>query len=80
MKTIAFTKRARRQWRKLPGWAQEQIDEALAHYAETGEGNVVKLVNLEGCRLRSGDYRAIFVETEDEIEVRAVGHRKDVYD
>jgi mRNA interferase RelE/StbE len=51
----------------------------LRRYAETGEGDVKKLVNVEGYRLRIGDYRAIFTETEKEIEVRAVRHRKEAY-
>jgi mRNA interferase RelE/StbE len=33
----------------------------------------------DGARLRSGDYRVIFRETDDTIEVVAVGHRRDIY-
>jgi mRNA interferase RelE/StbE len=80
MKAVAYTKRARKQWRKLPVFAQEQIDAALELYAETGEGNVKRLVNIDALRLRTGDYRAIFTETKTEIEVLAVGHRKDIYE
>ena len=80
MKTVGYTKRARKQWRKLPETAQEQIDKALNRYAETGQGNVKKLANIDALRLRSGDYRAIFTETQTAIAVLAVGHRKDIYE
>ena len=79
MKALGYTKAARRQWRNLPVKVRKRIDAALDRYAETGEGDVKALVNIGGARLRVGDYRAIFVETEEEIEVLAVGHRKDIY-
>jgi mRNA interferase RelE/StbE len=79
MKTVAFTKAARREWRKLPESVRARIEIALHRYAETGEGNVKALANTKGARLRVGDYRAIFTETEHMIEIRAVGHRKEIY-
>lgn len=79
MKTVAFTKAAWRSWRKLPQAMQERIEAALDRYAEAGEGDVKKLVNAGGARLRVGDYRAIFIETADDVVVLAVGHRKDIY-
>ena len=79
MKTVGYTTRAMREMRKLPGKVQSRIKNALQRYAETGEGDVKKLVNVEGYRLRAGDYRALFTETEKGIEVRAVRHRKDAY-
>jgi mRNA interferase RelE/StbE len=79
MKAVAFTKAAWRSWRKLPQAVQDRIEAALNRYAETGEGDVKKLATVEGARLRVGDYRAIFIETEEEIEIFAVGHRKDIY-
>jgi mRNA interferase RelE/StbE len=79
MKTVTFRKSAARALRRLPARVQIRIVDALNSYAETGEGKVTKLVNKEGVRIRVGDYRAIFDETEEEIEVLAVGHRKDIY-
>lgn len=53
----------------------------LARYAETGAGDVKVLVGRSGARrLRIGDYRAVFAETDGEIVVTRVGHRRDVYD
>jgi mRNA interferase RelE/StbE len=79
MKALVYKKSARRSWRKLPAEVQTRIGDALERYAETGEGDVKRLNVREGARLRAGDYRVIFTETEYEIEVRAVGHRKDIY-
>jgi mRNA interferase RelE/StbE len=79
MKTVTYRKSAARALRKLPEKVQTRIVDALISYAETGEGNVTKLVNREGARLRVGDYRVIFGEGQEEIEVLAVGHRKDIY-
>jgi mRNA interferase RelE/StbE len=79
MKTITFRKRAARALRRLPARVQTRIVDALNSYAETGKGKVTKLVNKEAARIRVDDYRAIFDETEEEIEVLALGHRKDIY-
>jgi len=40
---------------------------------------VKKMVGEDGARLRIGDYRIIFTESGAAIEIRAVGHRKDIY-
>ncbi len=55
------------------------MEERLRRYASTGIGDVKRLVSREGARLRVGDFRVIFVETAEVIEVRAVGDRRDVY-
>ena len=51
----------------------------LVRYAETGTGDVRVLLPGPGRRLRVGDYRVIFVETNEVIEIRAVGHRRGIY-
>ncbi|MCX5518465.1 type II toxin-antitoxin system RelE/ParE family toxin [Kaistia defluvii] len=79
MKTLAYTSYARRALRKLPADVRAQVEARLARLAETGEGDVKKLVGEVGSRLRVGDYRVIFVETADMIEVRALGHRREIY-
>jgi mRNA interferase RelE/StbE len=79
VKTIAYTLAARRALRRLPTSARRQIEAKLAYYAEKGGGDVKALVGTPGARLRAGDWRVIFVETETTIEVRAVGHRREIY-
>ena len=51
----------------------------LERFAQTGAGNVRRLIGRPGARLRVGDWRAIFVETTSTVEVRAVGHRREIY-
>lgn len=79
MDNVAFTPAARRAFRKLPADVQGRIRAALARFAQTGEGDVKKMVNVDGARIRLGDYRAIFTQADNVIEVRAVGHRRDIY-
>ena len=79
MKAVLYTLTARRSLRKLPADARETLEAKLTRYAETGTGDVRKMQGVDGARLRSGDYRAVFVETDTAVEVRAVGHRRDVY-
>ena len=80
MKTVGYRRDAARSLLALPPKVQAQIVAKLARYAETGAGNVTALKGHPGKRLRSGDYRVVFIETAEAIDVLAVGHRKHVYD
>jgi mRNA interferase RelE/StbE len=80
MKTITYTASATRQLRKLPTTARARLIAKLHTYAAAGTGDVKSLKGMAGARLRVGDYRIIFVETAAEIDVRAVGHRREVYE
>jgi mRNA interferase RelE/StbE len=80
MKEVRYTVLATRQLRKLPNNIRERVIEKVHRYAETGAGDVKTLTGEPGARLRIGDYRAIFVETADTISVRAVGHRREIYE
>lgn len=79
MKSIAYTVSARRQLRKLDAQVRAQVEVKLARYAETGAGDVSAMQGVPGARLRVGDFRVVFVETEAQIDVLAVGHRREVY-
>jgi mRNA interferase RelE/StbE len=80
MKTIDFTPAAVRQWLKLPSATRKRIDGKLTGYGRTGLGDVKRLKGRDGCRLRVGDWRVIFIEDARSITVVAVGHRKDIYE
>lgn len=80
MKEIVFTSAATRVLAKLPRGVQGRIFGKLERYDATGAGKTKALVGQEGVRLRIGDYRVIFVETETTIEVFAVGDRRDIYE
>jgi mRNA interferase RelE/StbE len=79
MKAILWIGSARRAFRVLPAKVRSRIEIKLARYADTGAGDVRILSPGPGRRLRVRDYRIIFVETDERIEVRAVGHRRDIY-
>ena len=70
MKTIVFTPRAARQLDKLPATAREEILDGLAKSAIGGVGDVKKLRDRAGCRLRVGSYRVIF--EEDQVTVLTI--------
>jgi mRNA interferase RelE/StbE len=78
-KVIAFTSAVRHQFRKLPDELQLGLISVLRRHAGWRRGDLRKLSGEPGARLRLGDYRVVFVETVDEIAVRAVGRRRDVY-
>lgn len=80
MKAVVYTTPATRQLRKLAPKVRERLIGKLHRYAQTGSGDVVALVGQPGARLRVGDYRVVFVESESTISVRAVGHRRDIYE
>ncbi len=79
MKTVAYTVAARRTLRKLPKDVQDRLSEKLKKYAADGSGDVKAMAGERGVRMRVGDYRVIFIETETSIDVIALGHRRDIY-
>ena len=79
VKIVTFTSTARKAFRRLPPDVQEQLVAKMTRYGATGAGDVVKLTGSDGARLRSGDYRVIFIETDATLDIVMVGHRRDVY-
>ena len=70
MKTIVFQPKAAKQLDKLPAAAREQISDGLDKYAIDGTGDVKKLRNRPGFRLRLGHFPVIF--EEDLITIVAI--------
>eukprot|EP01037_Dinobryon_pediforme_P033811 gene33811-39419_t len=68
MKAVRFTPDALRDLRKYRSAAPRVIAK-LQRYAQTGAGDVKTLVSTDAKRLRDGDFRAVFVETDTEIIV-----------
>jgi mRNA interferase RelE/StbE len=79
MKTVAFTLAARRAFKKLPADLQARIMDKLTRYAETGAGDVKAMQGQDDARLRVGDFRILFIETDTAINVTGVGNRRDIY-
>jgi mRNA interferase RelE/StbE len=79
MKGVSFTPAAIRQWLKHSTDIRKRINAKLTIYASNGSGDVKRLKGANGCRLRIGDWRVIFIEDARSITVIAVGNRKDIY-
>jgi len=80
MKKVVFTPAGTRQWIKLSADVRRRIDKRLGEFAASGKGDVKRLRGRDGARLRIGDWRLICYETDDDIVVVAVGHRREIYD
>jgi mRNA interferase RelE/StbE len=72
---------ARAELRAIDRDTAMRILRALTLYARTGEGDLKALSGQwEGCfRLRVGEYRVIFSVLPDQIAIRRIRHRSDVY-
>jgi mRNA interferase RelE/StbE len=80
MKGVSFTPAATRQWLNLSANIRKRIDTKLTIYATNGSGDMKRLKGADGCRLRIGDWRVIFIEDARSITVVAVGNRREIYD
>ncbi|HZD51290.1 MAG TPA: type II toxin-antitoxin system RelE/ParE family toxin [Silvibacterium sp.] len=80
-KKIAWKDQAKAQLRAIDQPTALRILHALAQFAATGEDNVKRLQNIEPpeYRLRVGDYRIRFHDTDAAIEITAVKHRREAY-
>ena len=79
MKSIIFAPSAAHDLRRHSNQAK-RIVAKITEYANTGAGDIKDLAGLAGKRLRVGDFRVIFEETETEIRVTKIGPRSSVYD
>jgi mRNA interferase RelE/StbE len=81
VKAIRFQPNVPAEVRAINQQAAMTILHAIHRYAETGAGRVKLLSGeFEGLlRLRVGNHRVLFDETDDTITVHRVGDRRDVY-
>ena len=82
MKSVSYSRDAVKSLRRHKGDAgriQKVIDE---YAAETGAhaNSVTRLVGSKASRLRVGDFRVIFEESESTIAVTKIGPRGSIYD
>ena len=80
-KGVAFTEQAKADLRAIPQPAAIQILRTLARFLESDEGNVKRLQGIEPplYRLRAQDYRVMFRDLGDFIQITRVRNRKDAY-
>ena len=81
MKKIRFSPNAQTDVRAIDQQTAMGILTGLHRYAETGQGDVKALQgDLDGLlRLRIGEYRVLFDETADAINVHRVRNRREAY-
>jgi mRNA interferase RelE/StbE len=80
VKRVVFTAVAIKQLAKLSPDVRKRITARIDVYARSGAGDVRALHGRQGARLRVGDWRVIFQETGEAIEVAEIGHRREIYD
>jgi mRNA interferase RelE/StbE len=80
VKQIVLTGAATRQLAKLPASVQGRVLDKLEGYASGQGGDVRRLRDRPGSRLRVGNYRVIFIENAETVTVFAVGHRRQIYE
>jgi mRNA interferase RelE/StbE len=76
---IAIRKAADRTIRRMPRNQRDRVTAAIRTYADTGEGDVVKLQGRDGYRLRVGNWRVIFEIEDDTMVVIDAGARGGIY-
>jgi mRNA interferase RelE/StbE len=82
MKKIAYTKSALRALRRIPANTATLIRSKIEQYANDPASlvaNVTKLQGREGYRLRVGDWRVIFDENGNVLEILDIGPRGGIY-
>jgi mRNA interferase RelE/StbE len=81
VKKIRFSPNVQTDVRAIDQQTAMSILTGLHRYAETGQGDVKALQgDLEGLlRLRIGEYRVLFDETADAINVHRVRNRREAY-
>jgi mRNA interferase RelE/StbE len=82
MKTVRYTTDALKALRRY-GTVAARVRRAVDDYAANPAAhanNVMRLVGSAASRMRVGDYRVIFVETDTELTVLRIGPRGSVYE
>lgn len=79
--TVTWSKPAQKDLRRIEPKARRQIVDAVDHYAATGEGDITKMQDGSGYRLRIRSYRAIMTIAWSALDltVIAVSTRGDAY-
>jgi len=79
---VLVKRSAEKELEALPAQTMERIDQRLLKLeGDPRPRGVKKLQGQEACRLRVGDYRALYTVADQarQVMVYAVGHRRDVY-
>ncbi|MBO3761130.1 type II toxin-antitoxin system RelE/ParE family toxin [Ciceribacter sp. L1K22] len=81
-KQIIFSKQASQTLARIPVNERRRITRKIEQYAEdprSQANNVVKLQDRPGYRLRVGDWRVIFDEYDNVLDIQKIASRGSVY-
>ena len=76
MNSIVLSHAAAKDFDGLPVEARSAVGTALIDYAMTGRGDVKRLVDRHGFRMRVGRYRVLFDEDQTTILAIYIGRRQ----
>ncbi len=82
MKSVSYTKRSAKALRRISSRDRERIMAKIDQLAEEPAAlvnNITELKNVEAKRLRIGDWRVIFGETDSDITILDIGPRGSIY-
>ena len=82
MKAVRYSAEALANLKRY-GNISARVRKAINDYAgdpAAHANNVTRLVGLDASRMRVGNYRVIFVETDQELVVTRIGPRGNVYE
>ena len=79
VKAVSYKRSAVKALRSVPAKDRKAIIAKIEDHAAGGKQDVTVLVGTALVRLRHGNWRAVFEESDDEIMVMAVAHRRDIY-
>lgn len=78
---IQISNKALKQLKDLPHDAQDLVRTKIDRLADNLAGDVKRLKSFSPAyRMRAGDFRILFDLEGDQILIRVVGNRRDVYD
>lgn len=75
---VIYRPAAQKAMDRMPARDRDALKRKLMQFAQTGDGDVVKLAGSKDWRLRHGDWRAILTVEQDVVVIR-VAHRREVY-
>ncbi len=81
-KRVDYTKQAMRDLRRMPRNESQRVMDKIDQYAEdpaAQANNVKALRGRDGYRLRVGDWRVIFADSDDTVIVLRVRQRGSAY-
>jgi len=79
MKSLSFSRSAFKDMRALPTKDAKAIAAKLASHAASEKQDVKAMAGSNFFRLRHRNWRAIFEETDGEVIVLAISHRREIY-